>query len=119
MLYTSSLSTFKRTKKELKPYYVMPNYGHEAVVPDQSDLEQFMNGIMTWQGFKLNYLAKLMNPEAEEWMKRIANEAVSQDVVLVTDEEEAENRYRALLAEMILNMFSGQIKIRYAGELKP
>jgi len=118
MLYTSSLSTFKKIEKKLKPYYLMKNFGNDVVVPDPSDLEQFRNGVLTWEGLRVNYLAKLMRPEAEEWMKRVAGEAVSEDVVFIDAEEKVEHCYRILLAEMMINMFSGQIKVRYMGELE-
>jgi hypothetical protein len=119
MLYTSSLSILKKVKRKLKTYYMMKNCGNDVVVPDPLDLEQYKNGVLTWQGFKVNYLAKLMRPEAEEWMKRVSDEAVSQDVVLVSEEEEdVERCYRLLLAEMMINMFSGQMNLRYLGELK-
>ena len=118
MLYTSQFSIVKKIRRELKPYYVMKNHGNDAVVPDQSDLEQYTNGVLTWQGFKINYLAKLMKPEAEEWMKRVSEEAVSEDVVLVTKEENVEHCYRIFLAEMMISMFSGHMKVRYMGELK-
>jgi hypothetical protein len=118
MLYTSSLSSLKKYERKLKPYYVMKNRGNEAVVPDQLDLEQYHNGVLTWQGFKVNYLAKLMRPEAEKWMKRVSSEAVSEDVVLVSDEENDKNYYRTFLAEMMISMFSGRMNLRYMGELK-
>lgn len=118
MLWTCSLSSLKKRKDKLKSYYVIKNRGNDVVVPDQFDLEQYRNGDLTWQGFKVNYLAKLMRPEAEEWMKRVSSEAVSEDVVLVSGEENAENRYRVLLAEMMVNMFSGCMNLRYGGELK-
>ena len=102
----------------MKPYYLIKNRGNDAVAPDQIDLEQYRNGVLTWQGFKVNYLAKLMRPEAEEWMKRVSSEAVSEDVVLVSDEENVEKCYRILLAEMMINMFSGHMKVHYMGELK-
>ena len=86
MLYTSSLSVFKKSKKKLKPYYIMKNRGNDVVLPDQSDFEQFRNGVLTWQGFKVNYLAKLMRSEAEDWMRRVSNNAVSENVVLVSEE---------------------------------
>jgi hypothetical protein len=117
MLYTCSLSAFKKSEGKLKPYYVIKNRGNDVVVPDQSDLEQYRSGATTWQGFKVTYLAKLMRPEAEEWMKSVASESVSKDVVLVSDEENVENRYRTFLAEMMVNMFSGHMKVRYNGEL--
>jgi len=96
----------------------MANYGNDVIVPDYSDLEQYRKGTLTWEGFKLSYLAKLMKPETEELMKHIATEAVSHDVVLVSDEKGKEHLYRSLLAEMIMNMFSGNMNLQYAGELK-
>jgi hypothetical protein len=117
MLYTAFVSILDELKREVKPYYVMANRGNDVVVPDQSDLEQYENGGLTWVGFRVSYLAKLMKPEAEEWMKRVSVEAVSQDVVLVSDEEGGEHLYRVLLAEMMMNMFSGYMNLRYIGEL--
>jgi len=118
MLYTTCLSALKKIKRKIKPYYVMRNRGNDVVAPDQLDLEQYRNRVLTWRGFKVSYLAKLMRPEAEEWMKRVSGEAVSEDVVLVSDEEDVEHCYRILLAEMMVNMFSGQMNVRYVGELK-
>ena len=103
----------------MKIYHIIRGHGNDVVVPDQSDLEQYRDGVLTWQGFRVNYLAKLMKPEAEEWMKRVSSEAASEEVALVTDEEEAVNQcYRVLLAEMMINMFSGHMNVRYVGELK-
>jgi len=118
MLYTSSLSVLKKSERKFKPYYLMKNRGNDVVVPDQLDLEQYRNGVLTWQGFKVSFLAKLMRPEAEKWMKRVSGEAVSGDVVLISDEEDVEHCYRILLAEIMINMFSGQMNVRYMGELK-
>lgn len=117
MLYTACVSVLKKVKKKVKPYYVMKSHGNDVVVPDELDLDQFRNGAVTWNGFKVNYLAKLMTPEAEEWMERVSVEAVNEDVVLVSDEEEDEHSYCRLLAEMMMNMFSGRMKLHYAGEL--
>jgi uncharacterized protein YeaO (DUF488 family) len=118
MLYTASLSNLEKITRKLKPYYVMKNRGNDVVVPDQLDLEQYRNGVLTWQGFRVNYLAKLMRPEAEEWMKRVSGEAVSEDVVLVSEEQDVEHCYRIQLAEMMISMFSGQMNLRYMGELE-
>jgi uncharacterized protein YeaO (DUF488 family) len=96
---------------------VIKNHENEAVIPDQLDLDQYHSGVMTWEGFKVNYLAKLMKPEAEEWMKLVCAEAVNGNAVLLSDEEHDKNRYRVLLAEMMINMFSGQMDLRYMGEL--
>jgi uncharacterized protein YeaO (DUF488 family) len=118
MLYTASLSILEKIERKLKSYYVMKNHGNDAVVPDQSDLEQYRKGVLTWQGFRVNYLAKLMRAEAEEWMRRVSGEAVSEDIVLVSEEEDVEHCYRIQLAEMMNSMFSGQMNVSYMGELK-
>lgn len=118
MLYTACVSILDEIKRKIKPYYVMTNHGNDTIVPDQSDLEQYKNGALTWKGFKVNYLAKLMKTEAEEWMKHVSVEAVSQNVVLVSDEEDDEHFYRVLLAEMMMNMFSGHMNLRYMGEVE-
>jgi len=118
MLYTCSILSFKKLDKKFKAYYIMKNCGNDEVAPDPGDLQQYKKGELTWQGFRVNYLAKLMRPEAEEWMKRVAREAVSGDVVLVSDEEKGEDYYRVMLAEIMINMFSGQTGLRYGGELK-
>ena len=118
VLYTACVSVLEKVKRKMKLYYVMKNHGNDAVVPDQVDLDQYRNGVVTWGGFKVNYLAKLMRPEAEEWMRRVSAEAVMEDVLLVSDEEDVENCYRILLAGIMMNMFSGQMNLRYMGELK-
>ena len=118
MLYTASVSVLEKVRREMKLYYVMGGHGNDVVIPDKSDLDQYREGILTWKGFRVNYLGKLMRPEAEEWMKRVSAEAIGEDVVLVSDEEDVEHCYRVLLAEMMINMFSGQMKLRYMGELR-
>ena len=118
MLYTACVSVLEKVERKMKLYYVMRNHGNDVVAPDQVDLGQYRNGVVTWKGFKVNYLAKIMRPEADEWMRRVSAESVNEDVVLVSDEEDVENCYRILLAEMMRNMFSGQMNLRYMGELK-
>jgi len=118
MLYTACVSVLATVKRKIKVYHVMRNHGNDVVVPDQQDLGQYRNGVLTWNGFKVNYLAKLMRAEAEEWMRSVSVEAVKEDVVLVSDGEDDEHCYRILLAEMMINMFSGRMKVRYMGELK-
>jgi len=118
LLYTASTSVVRKTKGKMLLYYLTAGLKNDAVVPDQLDFEHYKSGELTWKGFKANYLAKLMRPEAEEWMRRVAVEAARQDVVLVSEEESAESSYRKLLAEMMLNMFSGQMNLRYMGELE-
>jgi len=118
VLYTACVSVLKKTRAKMKIYYLIKNHGNDTVIPDQLNLDQYRNGVVTWEGFKVTYLTKLMRPEADEWMRRVSTEAVSQDIVLVSDEEDVEHCYRILLAEMMMNMFSGQMNLRYMGELK-
>ena len=118
VLYTSCVSVLEKVERKMKSYYVMRSHGNDVVVPDQLDLDQYRDGVATWKGFRVSYLAKLTRPGAGEWMRRVSVEAVSEDVVLVSDEEDVERCYRILLAEMMVNMFSGQMDLRYMGELK-
>ena len=118
MLYTALISVLSKIDKKMKCYYIMRDRGNDVVSPDWLDLDQYRSGGLTWQGFRVNYMAKIMRPEADVWMKRVSLEAVKGDVVLVSDEEDVEHSYRVLLAEMMKNMFSGQMNLRYMGELK-
>jgi len=118
MLHTASLSILEKMKAKMKIYYVMRGRGNDVVVPDEPDLEQYRNGVLTWPGFRINYWAKLMKLEAEEWMKSVSEEAISEDVVLVSDEEDGGHCYRILLAERMINLFSGHKNVRYVGEVK-
>jgi len=118
LLYTGSVSVVKRVKGKMRPYYLIEGCGNDAVTPDHSDLERYGRGQLTSKGFMLNYRAKLLMPEADDWMRNVASEAASEDVVLVSKEETGELFYRVLLAELMLNMHSGQMNLRYMGELK-
>jgi uncharacterized protein YeaO (DUF488 family) len=116
MLYTgfnSNTSTYG-TKSI---YYIAPNQGNDDVAPDPQDLHDFQHGNITWKGFYLNYLATLMRSQAHAWMEQIAHKAVHQDVILVDDEQQYANSPRKILAELILNMFSGHMPLQYGGEL--
>lgn len=115
MLYTAYASV---KIERMKVYSLMRNRGNDAVVPDKSDMDKYLCGMLTWEGLRVSYLAKLMTSEAEEWMRRVSTEAVSRDVALVSDEKDYEHSCRRLLAEMIMSMFSGEKKLRYAGELE-
>lgn len=116
LLWTSNFSALNKESKKI-PYYIVAQNGNDVVVPDQSDLNEYKKGVITWKAFKLNYLSKLMRPESEKWMKKVANESITEDVVLVSDEKNVNQYYRVMLAEMIVNMFSGHMKISYNGEL--
>jgi len=115
VLYTAGVSV---RIEGMKVYRLVRAYGNDAVVPDKLDMDQYRRGMLTWDGLRVSYLAKLMTSEAEEWMRRVSAEAVSHDVVLVSEERDYERSCRRLLAEMIMSMFSGEKSLRYAGELK-
>ena len=111
MLFSASASDITKIKGKIKVYYIVRNHGNDEVIPDQSDIDYYKNGIITWDGFKLNYSEKLMRAEAMEWMQGVSLEAVSEDVVLVDEEDDAEYSYRKLLAERIKNMFTGRLNL--------
>jgi len=117
LLYTASVSVVKKVKGKICLYYLIAGRGNDAVTPDHSDLGRYKRGELTSKGFMLNYRTKLLRPEADEWMRQVASEATSEDVVLVS-KEEGGDCYRILLAELMLNMYSGQMNLRYMGELK-
>ena len=118
MLYSASIFALEKTERRMKCYYVMRGYGNDEVAPDQSDLDLYSSGELTWQGFMINYQVKLRRPDAYEWMQRVSAEAVHEDVVVVDSEEDAKRSLRVILAEMMASMFSGQMSFRYMGELK-
>jgi hypothetical protein len=117
MLFSANVSDITEIKRKIKIYYIVKNHGNDEVIPDQSDIDHYKNGIITWDGFKLNYSEKLMRAEAMEWMQRVSFEAVSEDVVLVDEENDVEYSYRKLLAELIKNMFTGHLNFDYMGEI--
>ena len=117
MLYTAKISDLEEIERKMKVYHLIPNHGNDEVIPDESDIDYYKNGIITWEGFKLNYSQILMRAEAMEWMQRVSLEAVSEDVVLVDEENDAEYSYRTLLADRMKNMFSGRLNLEYGGEL--
>jgi hypothetical protein len=117
LLYTADLTAINKSKTRMKAYQLKENQGNDAVAPDQKDFLRFEAKTLTWKGMKINYLTKLMRKEAEEWMRTISEEATTQDVVLVDEEDNAEDSFRRLLAEMMVSMFSTNRKFRYAGEL--
>ena len=117
VLYTAKVTDLKRIKRKMKIYYLIPNYGNDEIIPDKSDIDHYKNGIITWEGFKLNYSQTIMRAEAMEWMECVAVEAVSEDVVLVDEENDPEHSYRKLLAERMKNMFIGRLNLKYMGEL--
>ena len=117
MLFTAEVTDYIKIKRKMKAYYLIPEHGNDEVIPDKSDIDHYKNGSITWEGVKLNYSQILMRAEAMEWMQRVSLEAVSEDVVLADEENDAEFSYRKLLADRMKNMFVGRLNIKYVGEL--
>lgn len=117
MLYTANLSAINKSKVKMKVYHLKESQGNGAVAPDEEDFLRYEAKTLTLKGMKINYLAKLMRKEAEEWMRRVSEEAATQDVVLVDEQAILEDSFRKSLAEMMVSMFSSNLKFRYAGEL--
>jgi hypothetical protein len=107
----------KKIDRKMKWYLIVRGQGNDEVVPDQNDLDLYRTGAITWKGFVLNYETKLRGREAYEWMRRVSEEAMHEDVVLVGDEGDVKELYRSLLAEMMASMFGGKMNFRYIGEL--
>jgi hypothetical protein len=102
----------------IKRYFIIPGYGNDPVLPDPTDLNDFQRGAISWQGFQVNYLSKLMRPEATEWMTRILSDDPAKEIVLVDEEPDVTHAPRALLAELMMNMFSGRVNMHYNREKK-
>jgi hypothetical protein len=117
LLYTASYSEISKSKKRMKLYQLKEKQENDVIIPDSKDLLRYKTKTLTWKGIEINYLAKLMRKEAEEWMRRVSEEAATLDVVLIDDEANVEYSFRRLLAEMMTSMFSSNLKFRYAGEL--
>ena len=117
MLYTTKVSCLEKIKRKMIVYYLLPDHGNDEVIPDESDINYYQNGSITWEGFKLNYSQTLMRHNAMEWMQKVSLEAVSEDVVLVDEEDNVEYSCRKLLVYRMISMFSGNINLKYGGEL--
>ena len=114
----------------MKFYYVMQNRGNNQVAPSKELLEQWLRdkklfeGFGTWetQGkhacwpqYKKRYLKLLESEQAIEWMKKVAEESQTGDVVLVCYEKKYTHCHRRLLAREIIRRHPA---VEYLGELK-
>lgn len=116
MLFTAHINKISDVSKK-KVYLLLDDHGNDEVVPEQVDLDAYNDGKMTWKGFNMNYMSKLMRPEATRWMERVSSEAVDHDVVIVDDMNEPERSSRKLLADLMVNMFTGHKDMEYCGEI--
>ena len=101
--------------KNPKVYYVMRNRGNNEVAPGKEAL-MFFRKFRDWKSYKKWYLkGRLETEEAKEWMKKVAEEAVWRDVVLVCFEKDHIHCHRVLLAHTIAEKFP---EVNYVGELR-
>ena len=103
-------------------YYVMRNRGNNAVAPDANLLINFKKAVKIhglredlWQEYEKNYLAQLERKEAQDWMQKIAEQALWHDVVLVCFEKDHLHCHRSLLAQRIVWLHPA---VNYVGELR-
>ena len=104
--------------KNMQIHFIIPNHGNDPVAPEVDDFTDFKHGVITWEGFQLNYLSTLMRTQALEWMERVANEALHSDVVFVDHEDDPALAPRCYLADLVMNMFSGRLPLQHGGELE-
>ena len=47
MLFSANVSDITKIKRKIKIYYIMRKHGNDEVIPDQSDIDHYKNGIIT------------------------------------------------------------------------
>jgi len=115
------ISTDDRFQKG-KFLYVMRNRGNNEVAPNEDMLRSFkklalIQGMTKelWEQYEENYLIQIgLSPAATDWMKRVANQSLKENVVLVCYEKDSEHCHRTLLAREIMRRYP---KATYKGEL--
>jgi len=123
MLFTTYLANLKgidlenQGLKNPHVYYVMRNRGNNAVAPRKNLLDLAKSGKLDWDGYRRGYLKDLrcvVNPEPYAWMRRVAEESVWRDVVLVCFEKDHNRCHRTLLALEMERLFP---EVNFVGEL--
>jgi len=121
------VNIFPNELKETLIYYVRSNRGNDEVAPSKALLEWLARiksefgkewkkvfAAEYWRHYKRKYLRQLRtSPEADRWMKKIAEESKRTNVVLVCLEKDHMHCHRRLLAEGMSQKFGAQ----YKGEL--
>jgi len=117
------LNVFPNDLRETILYYVMRNRGNNEVAPSGLLLEwvslqkekwgkQWMK--ISWIKYEKEYLDQLQRFQpAHEWMRKIAEEAKTSNVILICHEKDFRYCHRKLLAQEIARRFS----VEYKGEL--
>ena len=134
-LFTTYLAQLKgvdlsdRGLKNPKVYYVMRNRGNNEVAPSNDYLPHFLKLRKAyekignkqrlrelWKEYEENYVFQLgLDKDAHEWIQRVAEEALFQDVVLVCYEKDYLHCHRHLLAQEIVRLHP---EVCYVGELR-
>jgi len=114
-----------RGLKEPKIYYVMLNRGNNEVAPEEKFLKSYkkMWKIYTskedrkelWEQYEEGYHTQIgLSHKARDWMKRVAEESLFRDVILVCFEKDHIHCHRYLLANEIVRRHP---EVNYVGEL--
>jgi len=101
-----------RGLKEPKVYYVMRNRGNNEVAPTEEMLGLHKKG--NWPVYQQQYRERIKSVGAKNWIDRVAEEALWQDVVLVCFEKDHNRCHRTLLAIEIIRKHP---EVNYVGEL--
>ena len=99
--------------KDPKIYYIMRDRGNNEVAPTKEALAAGVGNRKAWNAYKKAYEKQLETEEAQEWMQRVADESLWQDVVLVCYERSPDRCHRSLLAKEIRR----HPGVNYVGEL--
>lgn len=112
-----------------KLYYVMRNRGNNEVAPSDTYLPHFLKLRKDyekigdkerlrelWEQYKENYFFQLgLSKDAQNWIRRVAEESLWRDIVLVCYERDYLHCHRHLLAQEIVRLHP---EVCYVGELK-
>lgn len=98
-----------------EPIFVMRNRGNGPVEPPEMLVRLFLEGVITWKGYRQAYLDSIKNQTSLTWMQQIATRAKDHEVVLVCYEKSPEHCHRRLLAQTMQDFYG----VEYKGELKP
>jgi len=130
MLFTTYLANLRYrglhpTKKFI---FVMVDRGNNEVAPTREMVSQMLRDkklfgeqwetrghSACWPAYRKKYLKLLESEEAKAWMKKVAAESQTADIVLVCFEKDHKHCHRRLLAQEIVRSHP---EVEYHGELR-
>lgn len=116
VFHNSCSSNFKPFRVlTVERVYVMRGRGNNPVEPPAMVLRLFMEGAITWQGYRDAYLDSLRTETSMAWMQKVAQKSVNHNVVLICYEKDPTHCHRRLLAEYMQDQYG----VQYLGELQP